>query len=230
MQEIAAKLQNINQKAKDLTITRDKFGNKIYGGHGYTSVTRALSMPDILGDGARPLIAEFDFDKLWVKLAEKIQEENGGRLSPDELNRMKIETEKKYENIAVLGTAVHKIMEMSFLNPSWDNVTLASEFTKTREYTTSPINDTNVRDAIEYVNKLKDYLKRMHGEDAIFLPELKITSNNDAGKKIVGKIDLLVVDKNGHVHIYDFKASPKSFRDFGKIKELSFHYQMEFYR
>ena len=60
-------------------------------------------------------------------------------------------------------------------------------------------------------------LKNQYGHNAQFFTEVPIVSSNihEAYKKagidsINGRIDLLIIDENGNVHIRDFKVSKTS--------------------
>lgn len=92
-------------------------------------------------------------------------------------------------------------------------------------------------------------LQEQHGSDAIFLTEVPIISKDvdDALKNagynsINGRIDLMVIDKDGCAHIYDFKVSKKSVgnwkendnkrigaNEWTSSKKLSVGYQLEGY-
>lgn len=126
------------------------------------------------------------------------------------------ETIKNWEVMAEMGTEIHKIAEYFF-----------------KDYSLQQISDEiNIQPDIlgNYLNQLgkfKDGLLRKHGQDAIFLPEYKVF-NDDL--KLVGIIDLLVVDQDGQVHLYDFKTSYKHSDNWHKVKEQTYDYQLGFYR
>jgi hypothetical protein len=42
--------------------------------------------------------------------------------------------------------------------------------------------------------------------------------------KVLGRLDLLVIDENGVPHIFDYKTSPKNYIDYASAKKLTFTY------
>jgi len=91
--------------------------------------------------------------------------------------------------------------------------------------------DEMVRFADALYAKIKDDLK---DNDLTFFPELEIVAENHMSgpnepKMLMGIIDLLVVDKNGQVHIYDYKTSPKPFNEYNSAKKRAFYYQLATY-
>lgn len=63
--------------------------------------------------------------------------------------------------------------------------------------------------------------------------EVKITGDTTKEfnpLKVLGQIDLLVIDDNGNVDIFDFKCSPKRYSEFDSAKKRTFMYQLSIYR
>lgn len=63
--------------------------------------------------------------------------------------------------------------------------------------------------------------------------ELKVSgqlTGTFLGKSVLGMIDLLVIDDNAQVGIYDFKCSPKPYGQFNEAKKRTFKYQLAIYR
>jgi RecB family exonuclease len=46
---------------------------------------------------------------------------------------------------------------------------------------------------------------------------------------LLGRIDLLVIDKNGYPQVIDYKTSPKLYKDYASAKQLGFTYQLGTY-
>lgn len=87
---------------------------------------------------------------------------------------------------------------------------------------------------INYAAKFKEYLIKTHGENAIFYTEYSISGrvnkiNPNDPEILMGTIDLLVVDEDGHTHIYDYKASPKPYSKFDSAKRRAFQHQLAVY-
>lgn len=92
--------------------------------------------------------------------------------------------------------------------------------------------DKNVIDQFtSELHKVKDAILRRHGNDAQLIPNVQITTDlvND-NKKLIGSIDLLVVDNKGQAHIYSFKASSKQSAHQINIKKEKQDYVLAFYR
>ena len=94
--------------------------------------------------------------------------------------------------------------------------------------------ENNVREAIQIARKLYEDIKNSLPEgDITFFPEylIKGTGANSNGKQydIFGKIDLLVVDSTGQLHIYDYKTSTKTYDDFNPTKRTAYNYQLALY-
>lgn len=72
------------------------------------------------------------------------------------------------------------------------------------------------------------------GDDLLFYPEFKISGklNQSASTEVntlLGYIDLLVIDKEGNLHIIDYKTSPKSIENYNKVKQYTYQYQLATY-
>ena len=81
--------------------------------------------------------------------------------------------------------------------------------------------------------KLKAQIEEEYGGKCDFYPELtitsKITQSLDGCDTLIGIIDLLVVDKDGRVHIYDYKTSTKPYSKYNPTKISGFTYQLAVY-
>jgi ATP-dependent exoDNAse (exonuclease V) beta subunit len=120
-------------------------------------------------------------------------------------------------------------MEIAFRNPQFTGAEIVAEFKKTKAYKDAKYPDEAINDSITFVSKLKGDFLSIYGPDAIYLPEFKLRTPADADHKVVGIIDLVVIDKDGQVHIFDFKSSPKSFNDYSQVKTQTFMYQLGIY-
>ena len=64
----------------------------------------------------------------------------------------------------------------------------------------------------------------------MFFPEITLSSELNKtydGRddlKLLGRVDLLVIDKEGTPHIIDYKTSPKYYEDYSSPKKLNFTY------
>lgn len=63
------------------------------------------------------------------------------------------------------------------------------------------------------------------------MPEITVSANLANVKerdpnKILGTIDLLVIDEEGEVHIMDYKVSAKEYNDTSSAKKRTYMFQM----
>lgn len=85
---------------------------------------------------------------------------------------------------------------------------------------------------IKYARELHKGLIANYGEDLEFYPEFTVTAEtNDSNKNtLLGMIDLLILDKDGNVHILDYKTSLHPYHKFNSAKRLSYNYQLNTYK
>lgn len=135
------------------------------------------------------------------------------------------------------GSEIHELFEC---------IVSGKEF-KNRKF----LSESQVENLTDSYKDLLEELKAKHGENAQFLTEVPIISDdiNQAYKNIGiesinGKIDLLVIDDRGVAHIYDFKISTKNIGDWAcsdnklikeknwwtTTKKYTCEYQQYFYR
>lgn len=125
-----------------------------------------------------------------------------------------VQMEKTWPTLSDIGTEVHKVFEQVFNNEI---------------VTRNPNSKIGKDEALfnRIVNSVRDFKQslidkyegaKFYTEFGIMTkdvtPEIKTWLNDHGGlDSINGKIDLLVVDKYGNVHVYDFKVSRKSVGD-----------------
>lgn len=151
--------------------------------------------------------------------------------------------EAKWEQQANLGIEIHKAMEIFFRYDRKDtNVTLFTipdnnqvlKIIKNK-YKFKHLSDDQILTLIE---NGRDIVNKFGGPTANvnFYPEFKISAltsfqNEKSGKslRLVGVIDLLVLDASGNVHLVDYKTGLVPYMDFDSAKKLTFKYQMATY-
>ena len=116
-----------------------------------------------------------------------------------------------------------------------------------RNYIVSHISAENMKyltpkaidDTIAYAKELKKHLEQSLGDGEIdslsFYPEFMVSQDATSietgdPRKLFGIIDLLIVDKTGHIHIVDYKTSIHDYQDFSMAKNLAYSYQMATYQ
>lgn len=96
------------------------------------------------------------------------------------------------------------------------------------------MNDACIEQTIQQAKALADKLRDRFGDDAQYFPEFEITAElnqeYDGAKHLYGIIDLLVVDRDGRCHIFDYKTSIKPYEKFHSSKSLAFKYQIAAYK
>ena len=104
------------------------------------------------------------------------------------------------------------------------------------EYFFDIMSEENFKDMVKNVLAFNNWVTKNCGYDSIFLPEFEITSTaiNNAGVEvpIIGRIDLLVLDKDNNFQIFDYKVSPKEYGtdEYNDAKTRTFRYQFASYR
>lgn len=157
--------------------------------------------------------------------------------------------ETKWQNQGRIGTEIHKILQQIFKTVHTKEGKTWELYKETEEKLYELINDNvdknllsndNIKEIIHYGKKLYKYLEENIGEDLTFYPEYIIWGNylDSEGnqKQILGKIDLLIVDKYGKVHIIDYKTSPEDYSlpidtegGYSSAKVQAFKYQLSAY-
>lgn len=145
--------------------------------------------------------------------------------------------------LGAAGSAVHYVAEQFWKNNGNVNVTqvyndLLNEVPQLRGV--QAFNESVVGNILTTMAQLKAMLIKLHtinGVEPQFFPEFVITGDliegampGKPGAKLMGIIDLLVVDANGVPHIYDYKTSDKEPSKWVQAKEDAFQSQTGAYR
>ena len=222
-QETVSLLNSINKKA--LEIQKVKYDNSVgeyevssttKGYLDYVGVTKKLKELKQPGTDTH-LVTPFDISEFKKnRIAQLIAINNYTTAQAvAEVN----ELEKSWKVGAEVGTEVHAIIEDYFKG--------IKDYTKLLELHYNTISEENLGSLVNQLNKFENELYKRHGDDAVFIPEFVI-SNDDM--KLLGIIDLVVVDSSGQTHLYDFKSSTKLSDKWYKVKNMSNDYQLGFYR
>jgi RecB family exonuclease len=93
--------------------------------------------------------------------------------------------------------------------------------------------DAQIREAIEHFKRIRQKLQDQLGEDLVFITEpaaLGTLDNETKGvRHLIGRIDMVVIDKDGNAHVVDYKTSPKNYNEYNDAKKLGFSYQLAAY-
>ena len=164
-------------------------------------------------------------------------DESDVEFGTEEQKRLRSLMEEKWKAQATLGTEVHDVLQKLFSKYGdhyWVDVVdlspskFAENFPNIPEYKLNSI--------IEYAKNLRQEISNQLGQDCDFFPELavstKLTSpyEGNPNTKVLGRIDLLVIDSKGVPHVIDYKTSPKYYDDYSNPKITTFTYQMMMYK
>ena len=177
-------------------------------------------------------IEEFELDKNNLPKITEISEHK----------RLRDQMTHKWEIQAKTGSAIHNILQICFqkqkgiYNFTLDDATLTSLIENKIDDKNKPyIKGDIITQAITYARQLNDKLTEKFGKDCAFYPEFMVGQDTNViskGKptKLMGIIDLLIVDSSGKIHILDYKTSIHDYRDFTQAKKNSYSYQLATYQ
>lgn len=202
---------------------------KIDNSIGVTKFITSYGEPTNLG---KTFVPEFNLTD-YLRNQKEVLIKNG--LSASEADTYLADLQKSWTKLTDYGSEVHQLFE-SILNPE---VTFKQK----------ALSDNQVTLLKNQFKNLIEDLKNQYGHNAQFFTEVPIVSSNihEAYKKagidsINGRIDLLIIDENGNVHIRDFKVSKTSVGPWEETsnrelknfwvssKKLSAAYQLGFYK
>jgi len=196
----------------------DPNGHKFtVNGVAYTPVTKYIS--------EQRLIPEFKMEE-WEKRTREalLKEINLGgtqKYTAPEAQEIINTLKSNWETQSMVGTSWHDIAKDYFRGDISTPQDIALKYPQLsgRDYL--------LKKYIASLDAVKTKLKRRHGDDAIFRAEVEMY---DPTVKVAGIADLLVIDKDGKVHIYDYKTSIKEEGQWSQAKELTINYQLATYR
>lgn len=161
----------------------------------------------------------------------------------EEILACKEKLEKRWEALHLIGSELHKGLELFWSNKPDKNGNLMRDYKSPNffiNYLSQKLNKElvpmdRIRELAKYAYDLYATTKKMWGEDAEYFPEYKVVGDttyvDEQGDtlKALGIIDLLVIDKNGDVHCIDYKTSYTTYNGFSDAKRLTYYYQFGLY-
>lgn len=172
----------------------------------------------------------------------------------DEQKRLRDLMQDKWEHQAKYGTEIHNVLQKFFSksgdannpktlwyklleDPKIAGMQKANFIKALRDNgdITDVTTDANIDKILEYAKELKTSLEAQFGKDLLFYPEFTLSADLNkeyegrTDLKLLGRVDLLVVDSNGIPHIVDYKTSPKQYENYSTAKTLNFTYQLATY-
>lgn len=196
---------------------------------GYTGTTSFLdTLKDEYGNN---ILQTFDKDAFRKREILRLEESylSSGLTPIEATNRATQEVDNtiaSWNTITENGTAVHKMAEIFFRDSSLDLKELYEQETGLE----FPFNDDVLDATIKAFNKIKDTIYAKDPQMTI-LTEVPIhNESDDPTKKIMGIVDLMAIDSEGKVHIYDFKTSFKEMEAWDADKTKRHMYQLSVYK
>lgn len=197
-----------------------------------------------------------NFDEQDKELIKEIEGDNfnfedKSLVTDSSINAWRKAIQSKWDAQGKTGTALHAVSEKFFSKDSSgkynfellkENPSLISEWYKEfakdqdkyKQVTYGDfVTEEQFTKMLEMCSKLKSQIEEEYGEGCDFYPELtistKITEERDGCDTIIGIIDLLVIDRQGRTHIYDYKTSTKPYGKYHATKKSGFTYQLAVY-
>lgn len=238
----ATKIQRIKRNPNSILDDEDIDPESVKPYKGVTSALRLFKQPN-----GKQFVPNFDLDNyknndLFPRWAEKgynqaeaelLGKEAGVPVNPSEFELAFNSLVGKWDLLGKVGTSLHKVAELFWKGKSLSEIIQDSEVNNYLDAATAS-------QMYGHMEVLRNQLINLHGggdpANVKFYPEYVVTgdtqANDDDGNpiKLLGIIDLLVVDSDGQVHIYDYKTSDKALTGWNETKKLTFDYQLAVYR
>lgn len=204
------------------------------------------------GDRSKAVAIPLGNDQDWKDSNGELKEEFG----TDEQKRLRGLMEDKWKHQAKYGTEIHNVLQMYFTNTSntgtpWYKLledpqsgsmhkknlikNLRKQNSKGESKITDITTDAVIDEILKYAKELRESIEAMYGDNLIYYPEFTLSADLNkeyqgrTDLKLLGRVDLLVLDKYGTPHIIDYKTSPKQYEDYNSAKILNFTYQLATY-
>lgn len=148
----------------------------------------------------------------------------------------KKEIDPKYEFTGVIGTSVDKMLRDYFIERDKGSDGSAIARDRNRSYPNFPLTSGRRKRVVSMGMDIETYLKdRFEGEYKVITKEFYLTGRikdkqgND--KTIAGTMDMLVIDKYGNLHIFDFKTKSRAAKFFDNFNDKrDYTYQLNAYK
>lgn len=219
--EIVAKLRGIRSEARLREDGVDLTGGDI----SYTASDGNMSVTDFLekgrsGDGEGALIQPFNVTNWRGRTVTELMDKE--KISREEAHARVDQTLEMWDRIAETGIDIHSMIGDYFAG-HYDLEALTKKYGM--QYSEAVI-----KSLYDNLETLKSELYRAHGKGAKIMSQFLVDANTNDGLKLVGSIDLIVVDEEGQPHLYLFKSSTKISNDWDAAKASKYDYQLGFYR
>lgn len=122
---------------------------------------------------------------------------------------------KEYEAFKLFGTFMHELLELGQVEALKTNKTIAQVFNEEffekayEQYTKKnpfEIQKLTKEEMYEMAFGLVQHVNTKNASGYVILPEVTIVGTSLSGSKVIGRLDIMMIDAVGRVHIYDFKT------------------------
>lgn len=258
-------LDTINNKAKFLkskyeellkTATYDSDGEIAIDNPPYIGVNKFLA--GLKNSEGELLFPEFRKELYW---SERYAKWKIGEFTEDEIREFELnpqnlpkvtdsnqhmkwreQMEQSWEARAKMGTAIHEVIQVCFQKTDDEyNFRLSNDKllslvkNKVNKKNFTYLNDSVIKQAIEYSRDIYNDLTYKLGEGIALFPEFMVTQDTNelhdgSPTTLMGIIDLLIIDRQGRCHILDYKTSIHGYSNFSSSKKLAYSYQLATYQ
>lgn len=172
------------------------------------------------------------FDNDQAKADEALQKVKTESTALEITNTLREQMENKWKQQALVGTELHKVYAMYF-----DNVDAPKQFADYRKVIDPElVPDEALQATIDHAKALRTQFEDKFGKwgKLKYYTEMDVVAklpDTIKGKeaKVLGIIDLFIIDGRGQGHIIDYKTSIKNYDKFGDPKKAAFYYQLAMY-
>lgn len=217
--EVVAKLRGIRSEARLNINGADRIGGDV----SYSTEGAGISVTDYIETAKindKQLVVPFNVNNWKNRTVNSLMDND--KLSREDATQQVEDTLATWDKIAETGVDIHSMIGDFFAGHS----SLDDLITK---YGMNYSQDA-IKSVYDNLQVVKSQILKEHGKDSKFFAQYIVDSVTRDGTKLVGSIDLIVVDSDGQPHIYLFKSSTKISDDWDKSKADKYDYQLAFYR
>ena len=191
------------------------------------------------------LAPEYVKEKYILNSVINSLKDNHGIVVPDEYDIKEVlskysEAQMYYDNISEeiqiqektnkIGVVIHDILNKLILSNGDFNESLKKDLLKV----IIESEDVLEGNPEEWKNKFIDILSKIYSDvssgNKSILSEVYLRSEEFAPAQVKGKLDILAIDDNGQIYIYDLKLSRDAYSDWDSAKKQETDLQLAFYR
>lgn len=193
-------------------------GEPIYVGKG-TDISVSQIIEEALDTQGNPIVTPMSVED-YKKNQSGILINRG--MNPDEALQTVNDELSRWKVIGDNSARLHDIVRNFFNGESDENIIKIYK---------DKLPESALTKFMEDLKAIKRQLEVSHGLNARFAGGYMITAPlKGENRRVLGNIDLVVVDERGQAHIYLFKGSSRDYSERQNVKEKKYDYQLAFYR